>query len=216
MFYVYLACLIFGGILLIVSLFGGGDHAVEHDLDVGHGDAGLSAVDVETGAEIDLQADHDIGGHDFDAHDAGQSGSGDAIKFLSFRNIIYFLAFFGLTGTVMEFFPVNFFFTLVSSLGIGALAYFAGYQFFKYLKNSETGETISTSDLRGRKAKVLVGISKERDGKILVEVGGATVQLLARASDVAKADCFSPGEEVLIIDTSGSRVYVVNANLLNK
>jgi membrane protein implicated in regulation of membrane protease activity len=217
MFFLYLACLIFGGALLLVSLLGGGDHESHTDFhhslgSGGHSDA-YTALDTDTGDSIELQTGHGSTGNITDVH--SHSDAADAVKFISFRNIVYFLAFFGLTGTVMDFFPMPGFLTFLSSIGIGGIASEAGYQFMKYLKQSESGETINISDLKGRKAKVLVGMSKSRKGTIQVELGSSTLKLIARVSDVSEEDAFKPGDEVLIIDSSNNLLYVVSNDLSN-
>ena len=97
MIYVYIGFLTFGGIFIIISLISG-DSDADADFD---GD-----VDADFDGDIDADFDGDIDGDvdvdsDFDA-DSDIDGDGETTivegaKFLSFRNFIYFSAFFGYT-----------------------------------------------------------------------------------------------------------------------
>jgi hypothetical protein len=48
------------------------------------------------------------------------------------------------------------------------LSWIFGYKLFKYLKDSETGKGIETSDLKGKICKVTLPVKKEQKGKIIV------------------------------------------------
>ena len=211
MFILYLACLIFGGALLAFSLIAGGGehdtdsaHALGHDSDIGHDHDFLTGTDVDH--SIEVTGDHSIEAAGHDTHEAG-----DAVKFFSFRNLIYFTAFFGLTGTVLTIFEISSLIIFLASVGMGAFSYGIGYKFMKYLKQSESGEVVNIQNIKGKNAKVVMGLSKTDKGKISVTVGDKTIKMLAKASDIAKKDTFGDGEQVLVIEIKNNTAYVVES-----
>lgn len=222
LFYLYLASLIFGGSLLAFSLIAGHDSDADAhgDLDA-HGD--FDADHSLDGADsFDVDHSLDAGGDALDPVDVSHDGAlehadgvADAVKLVSFRNIIYFLAFFGLTGTVLDLFAAPYYLAFGSSVGMGGFAAALGYQFMKYLKKTESGEMINIYNLKGHSAKVVVNVSKVRRGKICVEAGDQTHEILAKASSIAKKDVFERGEQVLIIEVKDTTAFVVQADYLS-
>ncbi len=93
----YLVCLVLGGVLIAVSIFGGGD------------------------ADVDVAADADVDLGEVDAETGGE-GVVAAARFLSMRNLVFFLAFFGLAGTLLTLLQANSVATVLTSVGLGALA----------------------------------------------------------------------------------------------
>lgn len=169
LFYIYLACLIFGGgFLAFTFLFGGGDH--DHDFDSHAELDGDGAFELHSGdGDLTTEADVHVDSHGDVSHD---SRFAEAASFFSLKNIIYFLAFFGLTGTVLSLLFNLDFLTLPSSIAIGVGAWIFGYKFASYLKNSESGAGLDLTDLKGKTAKVVLDVRKDGKGKILVQAGG--------------------------------------------
>ncbi|NIS07522.1 MAG: hypothetical protein GWO07_01890 [Candidatus Dadabacteria bacterium] len=91
---VYIACFILGFIFLLVSILTGMDTDADIEID----------TDVDIGADIDS----DIGSN------AHGEGAVEAVKFLSLRNIIFFVAFFGFTGTVLTYLKTEQYLTVAS------------------------------------------------------------------------------------------------------
>ena len=228
MFTFYIACLIFGGILLTLSLImGGGD----------------SSVDTDHSLDTHLETDHDISlgsdlSHSLDTHSNGISDSlagghsGDiqfnhsgadllhhsggstpeAVKFISFRYMIYFLAFFGLTGTTLSLLATSSIITFLSSLGLGSFAYYTGYKIMKYLKLTESGEAIDIYNLKGKSGKITLYTSKTQKGKILVQAQNQNIELIAKVSDTSSKEEFKYGENALIIEINNNTAYIVDAD----
>lgn len=196
MFTFYLTCLIFGGILILFSLFSGGH---SHDID----SHSLDSHDFDSHSmDVDTHIEHS--GHHFDKSFPIQSESrsllSDIGKFFSFRNMLYFVGFFGLTGTIGSILSFNNLLTFLSSIFIGGLAAVFGYSFMKYLKGSQSGDSIDIYDLKGYTAKVTLPVSKTQRGKIIVTIGANTEELIALVSSASYEDRFQIGSEVLIID----------------
>lgn len=196
MFTFYLACLIFGGILLGFSLFFGGEHDGDADF---HGDAHIDIDDHEL-------PDAEVESHIGDIHT-------DAVQFFSFRNIIYFLTFFGLTGLILNFMNFNFIISLLSAIGMGSFAWFFGYKLMKYLKLSASGETFDISALKGIKGKIIMETNKGRKGKVMVEYRGSNYELTAEISENSDDLQFKFGEEVLVIDMQNNIAIVEKYDL---
>lgn len=195
MFSLYVASLIFGGILIGFSLFFGGDH--DSDLDV-HTD-----VDLDVDAHIDIDTDeipHDIAHTDTDIDSHSGSMISDALQFFSLRNMTYFATFFGLTGTLFTLFSFSHVITLISSLSLGTFAWFFSYFLIKYLKSTSSGETFNITDLKGQTGKISLETSKQKKGKVIIEYRGSNYELPAIISENSEFDKFVFNEKILVID----------------
>lgn len=190
MFAIYLAALIFGGIFLGFSFFSGES---DHSGDVAH-DASFEG----------------------DAHHIDVEGSGlfaEAAKFFSFRNIIFFLSFFGLTGTVLTWLDMNSLVTLISSLAMGTFSGAMGYALMKYIRNTESGASLALSDMKGRIGRVVLTASKSKRGKVLISTPMGTRELTAIVSEISETDEINRGETVLIIDIADNNAIITKSDL---
>lgn len=216
----YIFTLIIGGGMLAFSAFSGGDFGSDADVDANidsHVD-----IDSDTHLEIDSHVDcdnpldaphaaiehipHSIESINHSIAPANQSGI-DGIKLLSLRSLTYFSAFFGLTGTVMTWIGSAFITTLLSAIFSGSVAAFFGYKLMAYLKSSESGQALNTTSFIGRKAKVIIPITPNKMGKILVEISGQNVELIAKITS-PDTDSFAPGDAVLIVSFSDNVAIV--------
>jgi membrane protein implicated in regulation of membrane protease activity len=173
---VYLVCLVLGGLLIAVSILGGGD--TDADVDIG-GDA-----------DIDFEGDLDV---------EGGEGVTAAAQFLSMRNLVFFLAFFGLTGTLLTLLGTGHVPALATSVALGLAAAWAVHRLMGYLRASQSGALPSTSALAGSEARVVVGVAPDRPGKVDVTVGDRTYQFLARMHEGSKLDRAEAGETVVVV-----------------
>jgi hypothetical protein len=199
MYTLYLVCLIFGGIFIAISIFAGGhgDVDVHGDLDF-HGD-----VDVHT----DL--------HDADFHSDGGEGIAAAARFLSLRNLIFFAAFFGLTGTLFTFLAIPDLVTLVSAGVMGLVAGGSMHKLITYLRSSEVGEESgSVADLEGAAAKVFIDVSKRQRGKISVRKGDRWMHFVAMVHEDAGRDRFKAGETVTIVRMNDGTAYIAGESFI--
>lgn len=190
----FLVCLIIGGGLLAFSLLSG-----THDSNT-----------IEHSGELQLETDADLHPeitpeHSFSAEHSVESSPEkidaiETVKFFSLRNFIYFLTFFGLTGTILTLANINSILSLITSIGIGGLSYFFGYKLMKYFKSSETGEIVNIYNLVGRTGRVELDIKNDKKGKIVVNVGGRLVELVAVRSESSEQTEFRAGEQILITE----------------
>lgn len=235
MFEIYLASLIFGGILLIASLLFGGEHGdtnadTDHALDADHSGE-LSVHDVNTEIHESPETTHELNDTDYHSADGAThhqlsikehqvqfepSSKGlvsEAAKFFSFRNIVYFLAFFGLTGTSLTLFSISGITALLSSLGIGVLASFTGYKFLKYLRSSESGEVQNIYEMHGKLATVRVPMTKSIKGQVIVETGAKQENIIALIDENSRDEHFNFGEKVLIIEIRDGIAYIIKNDI---
>lgn len=177
----YLVALVVGGTLVAVSLIFGGDgdhdHDVDHDFDI---DADMDMdADVEAEVEADADADHEM--------DHGVSGL-DALQgwlpIASMRFWTFFLAFFGLTGTVVTAG------SLLGGIATPILATAVGYvcgasitNSIRRLRKQVVDSSLGEKDYVGATAKVVLPVSKGKTGKIRMTIKGRVVELMAQTDD---------------------------------
>ncbi|MDX9790644.1 MAG: hypothetical protein WC313_07970 [Candidatus Kapaibacterium sp.] len=205
MFTLYLAFLIFGGILLGASFinFGGGE-------DVSHSDGG-HAGDSDFGNDIDNNLEHGSESSALEKVTTNLDHHGiakEAAQFFSFRNFVYFSTFFGLTGTFFSLLSFSQLVTFISSLGMGTISYVFGYWLMKYLRNTESGEEVKMREIVGRKGMVGITVGKDKRGKVIIEVGSYSREYTATLSESSEADFLQPRENILVIDIAGDCLIV--------
>lgn len=205
MFTLYAVCLAFGGILLLVSVFGadfGGDSDVDfgHDVDAGGHDVDAGGHDVHTAADNAL--DHP--GH----------GLQSVFHYLSFRALVFFLAFFGLTGTSLTLLGRSWVVSLPVAAAMG-IAAGGGIQWvIRYLQRTESGHGFDLKQLEGSSARVLLECTRDRRGKILVNANQRTMQLLALVADEAARESFTSGDAVIVVSVRDGIAYVSGEELV--
>jgi membrane protein implicated in regulation of membrane protease activity len=178
----YLMCLLLGGLLIALSIFGGGD------------------------------ADVDVEGGDLDA--GGGEGLAAAARFLSMRNLVFFMAFFGLTGALLNLLQADPAATLLTAGGLGVVAAWAVHRLMGYLRGSQSGALPSVSALAGSEARVVVGITPTRPGKVDVVVGDRTCQFLARIHEGAAVDHVEAGDTVVVVRIQDGIALVADKSYL--
>ena len=187
---VYVACLIFGGTLLAVTLSSGGDAHAGADVDTvdAHGDVG---------ADGDL--DHDAEGR---LHGAASHADPRLVllsQVLSVRNLIFFTAFFGAAGTALTLLRVPAWWAAPSSALMGSTAAVSISRVLAYLHRTESGRVDNEKDFEGLPARVLVDVGVAETGKISVATDERSLQLLARVAQESSRPRFAAGEAVLIV-----------------
>lgn len=219
MFTIYLACLIFGGILLGASLisFGGSES--------GGSDTGDLTADSDVGHDVDLAHNSDLSHQTDIHHDADLTSTGtsshiteisksivfkEAAHFFSFRNLIFFMSFFGLTGTSFSLLNFSGLTTFFSSALMGSFSYVFGYSLMKYLRNSESGKEIKMSELIGKTGIAGLPITKEKAGKVIVYTGTFTREYSAKLSEASKSEIIKPKEKILVIDITDNCLIIDN------
>jgi membrane protein implicated in regulation of membrane protease activity len=150
------------------------------------------------------------GGHD--GHDAGvhhDVHGHDAVKWLSLRTITYFLFVFGGVGAVLSktwsalAMPLVLLFSIVAGVGVGGLASWT----FEYLRRTDSGSRDSEHSFVGLTGAVCLPIASGGRGKILVQRGDRTYELIARAHD-ASAKNASKWKSVIVVEMNRGTALV--------
>jgi membrane protein implicated in regulation of membrane protease activity len=184
------------------GFFDGGDADAQLDADLSHGD-----VDLDGDASVDLDGQIDT---DVDDPSAATSGAGSLggllLIFLSLRFWTFFLAFFGLTGIVLDGLSLAHpMVALACALLMGGGTGFTAVRVLRSLTRDSTTSSARSADYVGKTARVVIPVGEGRTGKVRVQIKGSTVALLAQGVD----DELLGGEaEVLIVEMDGPRARV--------
>jgi membrane protein implicated in regulation of membrane protease activity len=155
MFSLYVICAVLGGILIVLSLMGHGDHGHDLSHDLSH------------------DADHD---HDF--------GSTVWAPFFSLRFWTYFATGIGLTGLALTYFsPLREPMVGILSAATGVLSGLMTVALMGLMRRSESDSSVQSKDLSGVEADVLVPIRPGQIGKIRCRIKGELLDLLASSDE---------------------------------
>jgi hypothetical protein len=186
---IYVLAAMLGGGLLVFSLLSG----AHHDVDASGADL---HVDV-AGADVDFDAsgvdvDHDVHvGHDLAA--------GLLLGFFRPRNLIFSLAAFGLTGTLLTLTGNPEGSTLGLAIGMGAGAWVLTYSVFTWLRRSEAlVDVLSDREIEGRTGRAVLPLSPGGPGRVVCVIADQEHYLTARlAADVTEP--VEVGAEVVVV-----------------
>jgi hypothetical protein len=136
--------------------------------------------------------DHDaIGGH----HGVDEL----LLGFFRPRNLIFFLAAFGVTGTLLTWLnrPGIVVALFAAVMGLGAMT--LSHALFTWLGRSDSAQNVlSDIDLEGLAGKVVLSIAPGEAGRVVCEIGGREQYLTARLADGTSAT-LETGREVVIV-----------------
>lgn len=183
MFGLYLASAIIGWAFVGLFLFGGIDSDVAADFD----------PDIDLDSDLDGDAELAEGGF-------ASSVASAALSLLSFRSIVFFLAFFGLTGTALNLIEAGPAATLVAAIGVGWFAWVFNSLVFRALKVADVSSSLQEADLRGAMGEVVLPMSQGQRGRIVVEVGDQRRYLTAEPFDADGQGKFGPGDPIVVIE----------------
>jgi membrane protein implicated in regulation of membrane protease activity len=150
------------------------------------------------------------GGHD--TIDVGHSldiqhhGGGPGV--LSIRFFIYGLFAFGFVGAALQILRITgrwpaLLLALASGVGAGLAA---GFTFARIGSPSASGAA-SLHEARGQRARVLLPCTKERPGKVRLELGGQEVDMMATTSGPP----IPAGAEVVVVEVREDVAHVASA-----
>ena len=195
----YIGALLFGGLLLALSLFAGGDEDADGDGHVDtdvHGDADVHGdLDADVDADVDAHAGHDH------SHDHAFGDSAILSTFASLRFWTFFFAFAGGTGVPLTLLGLPAVVVAVAALVMGGVSGGFAAWAFRYLGRNQLSSSLSADDWIGRTAKVVVPVSHERPGKILLSFDNEVKELVALSAG-ASDGAIAVGEEVIVVSLS--------------
>ena len=185
--------MLFGGILLAISLIAGGHEDADGDGHADH-DHGEADADAHADGDADAHADH---GHHSGGKDVA-AGSSFLSTFASLRFWTFFLAFGGASGFALTLLGLPSIVTAVAAAMIGsASGGFAAWAFRK-LGRKDLSSALSSDDWIGRTGKVTVPMSPERAGKIFLSFENEVKELVAMPAGAADG-AIGVGEEVIVV-----------------
>ena len=189
MFAVYLFTAVVGWIFVAIFLFSAADFDVDFDTD----------VDIDT--------------------DTGGPMSGTGLELLgalfSFRSLVFFAAFFGLTGILLDWLEVGSVFTLVLAIGIGLFAALVNVKLMQYLKRTSASSQLKDRKIAGNPAHVVVPITAGKRGKVSVDIDGQRLYLTAAPFNDRHNNEFGVGDTVVIVEVSNGSALVAPMDDLN-
>lgn len=186
---IYIVAAILGAGLLGLSLLAGGDGG--HDV---AGDLGGHAI----GADHPMLAD------------AAHPGFGEAVLSLFRpRNFIFFLAGFGLSGTLLTLIRSGRVFTLVAALIMGGGFFLLSHVVFTLLRRTDTaGGALTEAELMGERARVTLPLVPGHPGRVACLLGGREVYLTARLAP-GITEAIPAGREVMVNSVTNGVAEVV-------
>jgi len=184
----YLVCLIVGGFFVALSIFGG---------------------DAEADLDFDADADIDAGG-DYDPGDVGVGAGQGLIDLFTIRALFLFMAFFGLTGVLLDWAGTGEPFTAVLSALTGTVVGLGGNYLIQRIGYQTVSSNVTDRDLEGRTARVTLPFEGAQKGKIQLELRGKDVHMMARGLGRDEApEAFEEGDTVVVVRVVGTVADVV-------
>lgn len=185
----YLFAAIVGGAFVVFFVVFGGD-----------ADADLGGLDVD--ADVDLDAEVEAG--------AGSGLAAAAVDFLSLRSLVFFLAFFGLTGLVLRALGAATIASLPAAVAVGAFAMWFNTRLMRYLKKADVDGSLRNRDLTGRPAEVVVAIDPGSKGRVALDIAGQQIYLVATPYRPAS---FAIGDQVVVIEIDKGTALVSSLDM---
>jgi hypothetical protein len=147
-----------------------------------------------------LGDDGGSGGHDTPHLGIAHAHTGDLFfGFFKPRNIIFFLAAFGLTGSLLTWLGRSSLLTAILAIAMGLFIMATTHVTFRWLGKTESGaNVVGDHVLEGSVARVTVTVTAESRGRVACVVGGREVHVLARLAPGAEA-ALEAGREVLVV-----------------
>ena len=204
MFGFYLASAIIGWAFVGLFLFGGIDSDVDADFD--------ADIDVDIDADFDADLDGDV---DVSGSGVASSIASAGLSLLSFRSVMFFLAFFGLTGIVLNIIDASFLAALIAAIGVGVFAWIFNSFVFRALKVSDVSSSLKAADLRGAMGAVVLPISPGHRGRVSIEVGDQRRYLTAEPYAAGRDAAFAVGDGIVVVEVNKGVAKVAPIEVLD-
>jgi membrane protein implicated in regulation of membrane protease activity len=162
-------------------------------------------------APVDSEA---AGAHDAPDHALHAEGT-PATEFFSVRVLLYFLAGFGATGSLIQLLiDAPNAVSLGWAIGTGVVAAASSAAVYGWLRRTESGLVpLGADHLVGLQARVVLPVEVGRRGKVVAVHDGREIELLARLFTPEDAAC-PRGSVVVIVDIDGETALVTPASFL--
>ncbi|NJK41066.1 MAG: NfeD-like protein [Acaryochloridaceae cyanobacterium SU_2_1] len=200
----YWLCFIIGGIFVILAMVGG-----------------LDGMDFECELDSDLEifdSPHPSRSSFSPRRGRGRRGLRKlpllrlikSLKFWTFGS-----CFFGLTGLLLSRLSAPFSAPIIFAiaLGVGLICGTAMSSVLLYLRGQQADSLVSQEDLMGLMATVEIPFDASSRGKVRLQVKGNILDMVALTDDLKT---FEPGEQVFVVGTQDSQVWVVSSETFNQ
>lgn len=177
---------IFGGLLVLVFLFGG---------------------DFDADADVDFDVDGDI-----DIEGTAGSALSVLAGVFSIRNVVFFAAFFGVAGLVFELVGAGGAVAFILAVGVGLAAAIMNHRLVRYIRNTDSDSTVTDDRITGSVAQVVLPIGAERKGRVTADVDGHRINLVALPYRPTDDSSFEVGDQVVIVTMENGSAYVTAAD----
>jgi len=186
MFSVFVFLAVVGWIFVAVFLFSSADFDVD--------------IDIDTDLDMDLDADAGA--------PIGDSGLDLLGALLSFRSLVFFAAFFGLTGMVLTWLGAGTALAVILAVAIGLFTAYLNTRLMQYLRRTSVSSRVSDSRIAGNAATVVLPISDGRRGKVSVDVNGQRLYLIATPFSPGRDESYEIGDTVVIVEVEKGSALV--------
>lgn len=196
---VYLAVLILGGTLVVLSVLGA-SHGGAGDF---HADAGAELhADADTHVEVHAGGDAHAGHHEGD-----HGANAPWLPFLSLRFWTYFFATTGAAGVLLTLAagvrePMAAILSSATGAGVGLVVSYI----FRWMRLSEVTSLAGVDDMLGKIGLVTVPIRESQPGRIRCTIKGEIIDFMALGEEPLALE---PGAEVVIVGVDGTTAKVV-------
>ena len=160
--------------------------------------------DVDIDADVDMDFDMDAG----DAGGALDTGLDLLGALLSFRSLVFFAAFFGLTGLVLSWLGAGTALAVVLAVAIGIFAAYLNTKLMRYLRRTSVSSQLSDSAIAGNAAKVVLPVSDDHRGRVAVDVKGQRLYLTATPFRPTADQTYEVGDTVVIVEVRNGSALV--------
>jgi hypothetical protein len=128
----------------------------------------------------------------------------------SVRFWTFFLAFFGLTGVLLDGLGIvdSGFLTAVFALGMGSIAGTGATWLIRFLSVDQTGAAPESQDYIGKSVRVIVPVSSVGTGRVRLQLKGSTVDVLATTDE----EPFGSNDEAIIIEMDGTKARIARVD----
>jgi len=166
-------------------------------------------MDVDVDPDLDLDADVDGG--------ADLSGSAMSLlgALLSFRSLVFFAAFFGLTGLLLTWLDASTLLAIVLAIGIGLFAAVINVKLMDYLKRTSVSSQLKNTEIAGNMARVVVPITADSRGRVSVDINGQRLSLTAKPYSERHDEQYEVGDAVVVVEVKNGFALVTTMDELN-
>ena len=138
--------------------------------------------------------------------DADTGSDGGFFSWISLSGVCFGAAFFGLGGLLTVWVGLSSVPGVLVSLGVGVLGASFHNALFGWIRRTEASSEVTNLDLVGTTAVVVLEVSTEQRGQIVLDAAGARHRITALPAD--REDRFSEGDRVKVVGVDGAVALV--------